>query len=52
MDSGERVMLMQQGRGGYAIARYDTLERRFFPFRAWSAIKTPYDTRTDDGTSY
>lgn len=33
MDSGERVMLMQQGRVlGYAIARYDTLERRFVPF--------------------
>lgn len=45
MDSEEHVMLMQgggeEGRGalGYAIARYDTLERRLFPFRAWSAIK-------------
>lgn len=43
MDSEEHVMLMQQGRGGekpgYAIARYDTLERRVFLFRAWSAIK-------------
>ena len=42
MDSEAHVMLMQQGEGkkpAYAIARYDTLERRIFPFRAWSAIK-------------
>lgn len=33
---------MQHGEGrkpGYAIARYDTLERRNFPFRASSALK-------------
>lgn len=49
MDSEEHVMLMQQGRGkspGYAIAYYDTLERRFFPLPSLVCYQTPYDTRS------
>lgn len=46
MNSEENVRLMQQGTGRgagrvYAIVRYDTLEQRFFPFQARSAIKHP-----------
>lgn len=48
MDSEEHVMLMQQGEAGgslgYAIACYDTLERRFLPLPGPVCDQTPYDT--------
>lgn len=50
MDSEEHVMPMQQGEAGkslgYAIACYDTLERRFLPLPGPVCYQTPYDTRS------